>query len=147
MTQVGAWDFAGGIVVHESAGFSALAGLFVLGPRHVPEGHHGRFPKTPHNMTLVGLGTAMLWIGWFGFNGGSALASNSLAILAFMNTQIAASAGMVTWVAIDGIRKGQFKLLGACSGAICGMVVITPLAGFVRPSKSNPGRHPGFYCK
>lgn len=135
MFQMGAWDFAGGMVVHESAGFSALGSLLALGPRKRPPE-----PRTvsPHSIPLVVTGTAMLWFGWFGFNGGSALAIGGLATIAFVNTQIAPACAMLTWVFLDWTVKFKYTsqkptLLGACSGAVCGLVVITPCAGFVQP--------------
>eukprot|EP00931_Biecheleriopsis_adriatica_P061469 TRINITY_DN36960_c0_g1_i2.p1 TRINITY_DN36960_c0_g1~~TRINITY_DN36960_c0_g1_i2.p1 ORF type:complete len:504 (-),score=79.20 TRINITY_DN36960_c0_g1_i2:152-1663(-) len=132
MAQIGAYDFAGGLVVHVSAGFASFAACKFLGPRKAPEGHI--FSKAPHNIPFTLLGTAMLWLGWFGFNGGSALGSGGLAGIAFLNTQAAASSGMVTWVMIDWMVQGRPKLIGACGGAICGMVVITPGAGYMQPS-------------
>lgn len=131
MFQMGAWDFAGGMVVHESAGFSALGSLLALGPRANPPNPRS---VSPHSVPLVVIGTAMLWFGWFGFNGGSALAIGGLATIAFVNTQIAPATAMLTWVACDWIILKKPTLLGACSGAVCGLVVITPCAGFVQPS-------------
>lgn len=134
MFQIGAWDFAGGMVVHEAAGFSALGAMLALGRRAPPP--RGR-PKdediAPHSLPLVLLGTGMLWFGWFGFNGGSALTIGGLATIAFVNTQLAPSAGMMAWIALDWLWTGRPSLLGACSGAVCGLVVITPSAGFVQP--------------
>lgn len=127
MFQIGAWDFAGGMVVHEAAGFSSLAAMVVLGERK------NQREAAPHSLPLVLLGTGMLWFGWFGFNGGSALAIGGLATIAFVNTQIAPSAAMVTWIGLDWLWTGKPTMLGACSGAICGLVVITPSAGFVQP--------------
>merc|ERR1719401_1210951 len=131
MFQIGAWDFAGGMVVHESAGFSALGALLVLGARQYPKGQE---PPGPHNMTLVLTGTGLLWFGWFGFNGGSALTIGGLATIAFVNTQIAPSAAMMTWLFLDWIVGGRPTLNGACAGVVAGLVVITPSAGFVQPS-------------
>lgn len=128
MFQYGAWDFAGGMVVHESAGFSALGALWALGPREQPF----RDPF-PHSITLVMIGTAFLWFGWFGFNGGSALAIGGLATIAFVNTQIAPAVGMVTWVLMDWTFNGKPTLMGASAGTVTGLVVITPSAGFVQP--------------
>lgn len=129
MFQLGAWDFAGGMVVHEAAGFSALGALLALGSRAAPNKSAG-----PHSLPLVLLGTALLWFGWFGFNGGSALTIGGLATIAFINTQLSPSVGMVTWVAADWLWEGRPSLLGACEGAITGLVVITPSAGFVQPN-------------
>lgn len=135
MMQVGAWDFAGGMVVHESSGFSALAAIFLLGKRRFTKDEIGSaFFRKPHNVPFVLTGTALLWFGWFGFNGGSALSSGGLAGLAMVNSQIAASAGMAAWVALDFFVEGQPKLVGACAGTICGLVVITPMAGFIQPN-------------
>eukprot|EP00931_Biecheleriopsis_adriatica_P060219 TRINITY_DN36144_c0_g1_i2.p1 TRINITY_DN36144_c0_g1~~TRINITY_DN36144_c0_g1_i2.p1 ORF type:complete len:508 (-),score=91.57 TRINITY_DN36144_c0_g1_i2:6-1493(-) len=137
MFQIGAWDFAGGMVVHESSGFSALAAVLLLGRRQFNEEEGGSELYTkPHNIPVVLLGTALLWFGWFGFNGGSALASGGLAGLAMVNSQIAASAGMLSWVAVEWALEGKPKLVGACTGAVCGLVVITPGAGFMQPGKA-----------
>lgn len=139
MAQVGAWDFAGGMVVHESSGFSALAAIYLLGRRRYEKDQVGSaFFRKPHNIPFVLTGTAMLWFGWFGFNGGSALAIGGLATIAFVNTQIAPAVAMLTWVFLDWTVKLKYSsrkptLLGACSGAVCGLVVITPCAGFVQP--------------
>merc|ERR1719203_1618724 len=131
MAQMGAWDFAGGIVVHESSGFSALATVVMLGRRkaHQEDKHK---VKTPHNVPYVVLGTAILWFGWFGFNGGSAVAAGGLASLAMVNSQMAASVGSITWVFLDWLLAGKPKLTGACAGIVAGLVVITPAAGFVQ---------------
>eukprot|EP00931_Biecheleriopsis_adriatica_P102547 TRINITY_DN774_c0_g1_i1.p1 TRINITY_DN774_c0_g1~~TRINITY_DN774_c0_g1_i1.p1 ORF type:complete len:523 (-),score=80.78 TRINITY_DN774_c0_g1_i1:241-1611(-) len=134
MFQIGAWDFAGGMVVHEAAGFSSLAAMLVLGRRAEPPPGKGTLAKSmPHSLPLVLLGTGMLWFGWFGFNGGSALTIGGLATIAFVNTQLAPSAAMMTWIFLDWVWSGVPSLLGACSGAVCGLVVITPSAGFVQP--------------
>lgn len=122
-------DFAGGGPVHISSGWSALAYAFVLGKRkHTGEKSHGK----PHNTTLVFLGTVLIWFGWFGFNGGSALNATVRAMLAAFNTNTAASTGMIGWVIVDYIKhKRRFSLIGACEGAIAGLVGITPAAGYV----------------
>ena len=131
---LGAWDvkdFAGGIVVHTTAGFSALAAVHYLGPR---ASILGREPDdTPHNIPFVALGTALLWFGWFGFNGGSALASSGGAAFAAVNTEIAASTALCVWTGIEWARNGKPSLVGMCVGAIAGLATITPAAGFVRP--------------
>ncbi|CAE8614589.1 unnamed protein product, partial [Polarella glacialis] len=114
MFQIGAWDFAGGMIVHESAGFAALASLWVLGPREKQN-------TNPHSIPMVVIGTSILWFGWFGFNGGSALAIDSPAV------------AMVTWMALDWLFMGKPTIMGACAGAVTGLVVITPSAGFVQP--------------
>ncbi len=122
----GVLDFAGGTVVHISAGFAALAGAIVLGKRQ----SYGA-EQAPGNIPFVLLGTGMLWFGWFGFNAGSALAANELAVNAFMNTQMASAAAMLTWIFFDGIRGKKPSAMGACIGAVVGLVAITPAAGFV----------------
>ncbi|KAH8912952.1 ammonium transporter [Coniochaeta sp. PMI_546] len=124
-----ALDFAGGGPVHIASGWSALAYAFVLGKRKVKgDKHHAK----PHNTTLVFLGTVFIWFGWFGFNGGSALNSSLRAMYAAFNTNTAASTGAIGWVMVDYIRhKGRFSVVGACEGAIAGLVGITPAAGYV----------------
>jgi len=123
----GALDFAGGTVVHISAGFSALVAAKMLGPRK----DFKRVPIVPHNVPLVLLGAGLLWFGWFGFNAGSALAANGLAALAFTNTNTAAAMAMVTWVCLDLMRTGKATAVGAATGLVIGLVAITPAAGFV----------------
>jgi Amt family ammonium transporter len=123
----GALDFAGGTVVHISAGVSAFVMAKLLGPR---QGFQ-RTPLLPHNVPLVLLGAGMLWFGWFGFNAGSALAANGLAALAFVNTNTAAAAALVTWALLDTIRGGKITAVGAATGAVVGLVGITPAAGYV----------------
>jgi Amt family ammonium transporter len=125
--EVAALDFAGGAVVHMNAGAAALALVILLGKRKGwPD-----TPMPPHNLTMTMLGTGILWFGWFGFNAGSALAADGIAAAAFMNTFVAAAAGMLGWLAIERIKDGHFTTLGACSGAVAGLVAITPCAGFV----------------
>lgn len=130
MAEWGVWDFAGGIVVHITAGFSALASLIIVGKREAVE---GQSLDEPHNIPFVALGTAMLWFGWFGFNGGSALASTGTAVAASVNSEIAASVALLTWILIDWYRFGQPKLVGLCIGAIAGLATVTPAAGFIQP--------------
>src|SRR5438309_604567 len=125
----GALDFAGGTVVHISAGVSALVAAWFLGPRR----DYRRVPIAPHNVPLVLLGAGLLWFGWFGFNAGSALAANGLAALAFVNTNTAAAAALVTWAALDLIRTGKITAVGAATGLVVGLVGITPAAGYVKP--------------
>ena len=127
--NMGALDFAGGTVVHISSGISALAAALVIGKRI----GYKRDPMPPHNMTLVVIGAALLWFGWFGFNAGSALSSGGLATSAFVVTHIAAAAALVTWTFIEWFRHGKPTILGAASGAVAGLVAITPAAGFVSP--------------
>jgi len=126
---LGALDFAGGLVVHISAGFTALVAALMLGRRR---GYpHEALP--PHNLSLTVIGASLLWFGWFGFNAGSALAANGLAALAFVNTNTAAAAAMLGWVFIEWWKHGKPTVLGAVSGAVAGLVAITPAAGFVEP--------------
>jgi Amt family ammonium transporter len=125
----GALDFAGGTVVHISAGVSALVAAWFLGPRR----DYRRVPIAPHNVPLVLLGAGLLWFGWFGFNAGSALAANGLATLAFVNTNTAAAAALVTWAGLDLMRTGKITAVGAATGLVVGLVGITPAAGYVTP--------------
>ncbi|MFL9833367.1 ammonium transporter [Chryseobacterium terrae] len=122
-------DFAGGTVVHMSAGFAALAGAIVLGKRKNP--HH-----EPSNIPYVILGTGMLWFGWFGFNAGSALSANATAAIAFGTTTIASASAMMTWIFFDRINGRKVSALGACIGAVVGLVAITPGCGFVSIQES-----------
>ena len=129
----GALDFAGGTVVHTSAGMAALAGAMVLGRRKLHEtgGEH-----VPANIPFVILGTGMLWFGWFGFNAGSALAANEQAALAFATTNTASAASALAWIAFDVLRGRKASALGACIGAVVGLVAITPAAGYVSVAQS-----------
>ena len=127
--QLGALDFAGGLVVHVISGIAALCCALTMGHRK----GLGREEMHPHNLTMTALGTALLWFGWFGFNAGSALGANASAVAAFVNTQIGASAATVSWLAIEWLHKGKGTVLGACTGAVAGLVAITPAAGFVTP--------------
>jgi Amt family ammonium transporter len=122
-------DFAGGTVVHMSAGFAALAGAVYLGKRQ-------DVTHDPANVPYVILGTALLWFGWFGFNAGSALQVNDVAIIAFANTMVASAAAMITWVFFDRWRDLKMSAVGACIGAVVGLVAITPAAGFVSLGES-----------
>jgi Amt family ammonium transporter len=127
--ELGALDFAGGTVVHINSGFAALAAAMVMGPRL-------GYPKDamlPNNLTLTVLGAGMLWFGWFGFNAGSALASGGLAASAFVATHLAAAAATLTWCLAEYAARGKASVLGAASGAVAGLVAITPAAGFVGP--------------
>jgi Amt family ammonium transporter len=126
---VGAADFAGGLVVHINAGIAALVLVKVLGIRR----GFGREAIRPHSLPLTLLGTGILWFGWFGFNAGSAFAADGVAINAWMTTQIGASLGALGWVAAEWRKTGQPTTLGAASGAVAGLVAITPAAGYVGP--------------
>ncbi|MEY2252735.1 MULTISPECIES: ammonium transporter [Comamonas] len=125
----GALDFAGGTVVHINAGVAGLVGSYVLGKRL----GFGREALAPHNLTLTMVGASLLWVGWFGFNAGSAGAANGIAGLAFINTIVATGAACVSWLVCETLHKGKPSMLGAASGAVGGLVVITPAAGFVGP--------------
>jgi Amt family ammonium transporter len=126
----GVLDFAGGTVVHINAGVSALVAALVLGARK----DYGRQAILPHNVPFVLLGAGLLWFGWFGFNGGSALAANELAGLAFTNTFLAPMATLVVWVLLDYLRTGRATAVGGATGIVVGLVAITPAAGFVSPA-------------
>lgn len=127
--QWGVRDFAGGTVVHMTSGWSALASVLVLGRREYPD-------DEPSSTPFLLLGTAILWFGWFGFNGGSALTSSPVAVTACMNSQLAAGTGLWVWMAQDILHKRKPSLVGACFGAVAGLVVITPAAGYVQPWSS-----------
>src|SRR5262245_45417081 len=124
-----AFDFAGGTVVHISSGMSALVCALLLGKRL----GHGQEPMPPHNLTYTCIGAALLWVGWFGFNGGSALESSALAANAFVTTHLAAAAGTVAWAGMEWLQRGKPSILGACSGAVAGLVCITPASGSCNP--------------
>ena len=129
LAQLGVWDFAGGIVIHTSAGMASLACALVLGRRKnfSPE------IAIPHNIPLAVIGATLLWLGWFGFNAGSALASGSLAAVAFINTQIGSSTCTIVWVLLSWVRTGKPSSVAAINGAISGLAGITPAAGFITP--------------
>jgi Amt family ammonium transporter len=129
MKDLGVLDFAGGIVVHATSGFSALAAALYLGKR---KGFlHENMP--PHNLPMTVLGAGLLWFGWFGFNAGSALSSGSLAAMAFVTTHTAAASATMTWVAVEWLHRGKPTMFGAATGSIAGLATITPAAGFVGP--------------
>lgn len=128
----GALDFAGGTVVHISSGVSALVAAYLLGPRM----GFGKQPLPPHNLTFTAIGSAMLWFGWFGFNAGSELASDAITSSAFVVTHLSAAAGAVAWAGCEWLLRGKPTVLGASSGAVAGLVCITPGAGFVNPMPS-----------
>ena len=123
----GALDFAGGTVVHINAGVAGLVGAYVLGKRV----GYGKEAFAPHSLTLTMVGAALLWVGWFGFNAGSNLEANGTAALAFANTLFATAAATLSWIAGEALSKGKASMLGAASGAVAGLVAITPAAGFV----------------
>ena len=127
LRTLGALDFAGGTVVHVSAGTAALVAALILGKRHMV----GRAPLVPHSVPLTLFGAGLLWFGWFGFNAGSALAASDIAALAFASTHAAAAAGLTAWMLIDIARTGRATAVGAATGAVIGLVAITPAAGFV----------------
>jgi Amt family ammonium transporter len=127
LADMGALDFAGGAVVHMNAGAAALALVMIIGPRR----GYPDTPMLPHNLPMTVLGTGILWFGWAGFNAGSALAANGVAAQAIMNTFLAASAAMLGWLVVERIKSGHATTLGAASGAVAGLVAITPCAGFV----------------
>lgn len=126
--KMGVLDFAGGTVVHISAGYAALAGAVVLGRR---KSHIKKEEEKPVNIPYVLLGTGLLWFGWFGFNAGSSLEANILAVEAFINTNLASSSAMMAWILLDVAKGRKITALGACIGAVVGLVAITPAAGFV----------------
>jgi Amt family ammonium transporter len=129
LARLGALDFAGGTVVHINAGVAALAAIVYLGPRR----GFGKEAFVPHNVPMVVTGAAILWFGWFGFNAGSALAANGLAASAFASTHVATAAAMIGWLIPETIRHRKPTTIGAATGAVAGLVAITPAAGFVEP--------------
>jgi Amt family ammonium transporter len=128
----GVLDFAGGLVVHLTCGAAALAAVMVIGPRE----NYGKASFMPHNLPMTLLGTGLLWFGWFGFNGGSALAANEVAATAFISTHLGGMAGMAMWSLMEWLKSGKPTTLGAASGAIAGLATITPAAGFVGPNSA-----------
>jgi Amt family ammonium transporter len=143
LSQMGLYDYAGGTVVHITAGVAALVAAVVLGPRR-------GFPKTPmmpHNLTMTVTGAGLLWVGWFGFNGGSALAANGDAAMAMLVTHISASMGALTWAAIEWKKFGKASVLGAVTGMVAGLGTITPASGFVGPGGALIiGLYAGIVC-
>jgi Amt family ammonium transporter len=129
LAKLGALDFAGGTVVHVNAGMAALVAALVLGPRK----DYARQAILPHNVPFTLLGAGLLWFGWFGFNGGSALASNGIAALAFVNTMFAPTATLVVWTLLDLARTGRATAVGAATAIVVGLVAVTPAAGYVGP--------------
>jgi ammonium transporter, Amt family len=132
LRTMGALDFAGGTVVHISSGISALVAVLIMGKRV----GYGVEPTPPHNLPLTVIGASLLWVGWFGFNAGSAVAANGLAVSAFVATNTAAAAATLAWMFFEWILKGKPTMLGAASGAVAGLVAITPASGFVGPLSS-----------
>lgn len=129
LAGLGDLDFAGGTVVHISSGVAALTCALVLGKRH----GYGTENMSPHNLPFTVIGAGLLWVGWFGFNAGSALAADGIAASAFVATQVAAAAGALAWLCVEWGYRGKPTVLGAASGAVAGLVAITPAAGFVGP--------------
>lgn len=127
LAQLGALDFAGGLVIHILSGVSGLTICILLGKRH----GYGKRAIVPHNIPMTVLGASILWIGWFGFNAGSALGANELAANAFLVTHVAAASGLLGWVLVEWIRHGKPTVIGAVSGCVAGLVAITPAAGYV----------------
>jgi len=132
LAGMGALDFAGGTVVHINAGVAALACAIVIGKRK----GYGQVPMIPHNLTLTLLGAGLLWFGWFGFNAGSALSASEGASMAFVVTHMATAAAAISWAVAEWILKGKPTTLGVASGAVAGLVAITPASGFVGPVSS-----------
>ncbi len=130
--NMGVMDFAGGLVVHVTCGAAALAAILVIGPRR----GYGKRSFIPHSLPMTFIGTGLLWFGWFGFNGGSALAADEVAATAFVATHLAGMAGMLMWVVMEWFVLGKATTLGAASGAIAGLATITPAAGFVGPNSA-----------
>ena len=129
LAQWGVLDFAGGIVVHATAGMAALASVFFVGKRHVK-------PSEPHNVPLIAIGTALLWFGWYGFNAGSELRVDNITALAFLNTDVAASFAAIVWLAIEWFQTGKPRFIGLLTGAVAGLATITPAAGYVSTDKA-----------
>ena len=127
--QKGALDFAGGTVVHINAAVAGLVGAYVIGKRV----GYGKESMAPHSLTMTMIGASLLWVGWFGFNAGSALEANDIAVLAFVNTLLATAAAAASWIFAEWLTKGKPSMLGGASGAVAGLVAITPACGFVGP--------------
>nr|WP_211091365.1 ammonium transporter [Pseudothauera rhizosphaerae] len=143
LAEDGALDFAGGTVVHINAGVAGLVGAYLVGKRI----GFGREALTPHSLTLTMVGASLLWVGWFGFNAGSAGAANGIAGLAFINTILATGAAVLAWSLGEALFKGKPSMLGAASGAVAGLVAVTPAAGFIGPMGSIVlGLIAGFVC-
>ncbi len=132
LAKAGALDFAGGAVVHVNAAAAALVAALVIGPRR----DYGRHAMLPHNVPFTLLGAGLLWFGWFGFNGGSALGANATAALAFTNTLLAPAATLATWILIDLFRGGRVTAVGGATAIVVGLVVVTPAAGYIAPASA-----------
>jgi len=140
-------DFAGGTVVHMSSGWSALVLCLIVGPRL----GFGRTPMPPHSLVLCMIGTGMLWVGWYGFNAGSAVAADGVSANAFTTTTLATGVASFTWAALEYLARRKASVLGFCSGAVAGLVVVTPACGFITPQLAIPlgvlaGAIPFFAC-
>ncbi|MDU1050402.1 MAG: ammonium transporter [Veillonella sp.] len=142
LANLGALDFAGGLVIHVLSGVSGLVFCLLLGRRR----GYGRMPMLPHHLPMTVLGGAMLWFGWFGFNAGSALGASTLAANAVLTTQMSAAIGIVGWVLVERYHRGKPTVLGAVSGGVSGLVAITPAAGFVTPVAAIPIGFIGAIC-
>lgn len=142
LANLGALDFAGGLVIHVLSGVSGLVLCLLLGRRR----GYGRMPMLPHHLPMTVLGGAMLWFGWFGFNAGSALGAGTLAANAVLTTQMSAAIGIVGWVLVERYHRGKPTVLGAVSGGVSGLVAITPAAGFVTPVAAIPIGFVGAIC-
>jgi len=139
----GALDFAGGTVVHINAGVAGLVGAYVIGKRI----GYGKEAMAPHNMTITMIGASLLWVGWFGFNAGSALEAGDIAALAFVNTLLATASAVLAWMIGEWMGKGEPSMLGAASGAVAGLVAVTPACGFIGPMGAIVlGLLAGFVC-
>lgn len=142
LANLGALDFAGGLVIHVLSGVSGLVLCLLLGRRR----GYGRMPMLPHHLPMTVLGGAMLWFGWFGFNAGSALGASTLAANAMLTTQMSAAIGIVGWILVERYHRGKPTVLGAVSGGVSGLVAITPAAGFVTPVAAIPIGFIGAIC-
>jgi Amt family ammonium transporter len=129
---LGALDFAGGTVVHINAGIAGLIGCLMIGPRL----GFGREATPPHSLTMTMIGASLLWVGWFGFNAGSNLEANGITALAFVNTFVATAAAAISWALVEQVKHGKPSMLGAATGAVAGLVAITPASGFGAPGTS-----------
>ena len=142
LANLGALDFAGGLVIHVLSGVSGLVLCLLLGRRR----GYGRMPMLPHHLPMTVLGSAILWFGWFGFNAGSAVGAGPLAANAVLTTQMSAAIGIVGWVLVERYHRGEPTVLGAVSGGVSGLVAITPAAGFVTPVAAIPNGKNGAIC-